>query len=145
MKRREGDGRNSGQQVLDGEVRNDDLVLRNDARDAVFRDRFHGVKERKKRSWEDTRTRRGCQFMGLRPGNLRLGVVPLFCHSAQLRLCRYVDNMHLTALNTAVASRNCHGCLYRLGRLGVLKRPSSDRHTPYNSQPIQHVLKKLGI
>ena len=49
MKRREGDGRNSGQQVLDGEVRNDDLVLRNDARDAVFRDRFHGVKERERK------------------------------------------------------------------------------------------------
>jgi hypothetical protein len=44
VERREGDRRYGGQQVLDGEIGYNDLVLRHDARDAVFRDCFHNVK-----------------------------------------------------------------------------------------------------
>ena len=43
--RREGDRRYGGQEVLDGEIGYNDLVLPDDARYAVFRDGLHDVKE----------------------------------------------------------------------------------------------------
>jgi hypothetical protein len=52
-KRRGDDGRNDREQVLDGEIRDGDLLLRHHARDAVLCDGFHDVEEtRKKKSME---------------------------------------------------------------------------------------------
>jgi hypothetical protein len=46
--------RDCGQEVLDGEVGNDNLILCHDTRDAVLGDCFHAVRLKRKREKEAT-------------------------------------------------------------------------------------------